>query len=252
MFVAKLTSDGDVAWAKMVTGAGNQVVEALAVDVRDEIAVAGWFTGELPLAAAPMAAHGKSDAFVAKLASDGSVSWSAAYGDAEAQVATSLAIDPVTNDVVVGGGFAGSIDLGGGPMAAANGGYEIFVARLTQDGEHQAGAAFLGEGTQLPSDIAVTERGEILMVGSYTGALDFGRGWMVATAYDDAFVARLDGELNGVWSHRFGGHGAVKANAVAAQGALAIVGGSYACAVSLGGDTLIAKPQGIFVAAFER
>ncbi|WP_437297123.1 SBBP repeat-containing protein [Sorangium sp. So ce426] len=66
-FFAKLTPNGDTAWAKSFGDAAEQRARAVAVDELGAIALTGSFSGRIDLGGDPMMSSGGADAFVAKL-----------------------------------------------------------------------------------------------------------------------------------------------------------------------------------------
>jgi hypothetical protein len=94
-----------------------------------------------------------------------------------------------------------------------------------------------GDGNaQYVTDVAVDATGNIFVVGTFLGTLDFGVGGALTTADDyDAFLAKLDADGNPLWSIRFGGTGPDRIESVSltAEGD-PVVGGSHSGAFSIG------------------
>ncbi|MDI1437346.1 hypothetical protein [Polyangium sorediatum] len=126
LYLAKLDPQGRTLFARGFRGSAYSPL--LAVDASGEVRLGGGFQGTLHLGDAPLEASG-DDVFLAKLASDGTTLWRHGYGDDEFQAASSLAVDPQGNTLVIGS-FRGTLDFGGGPLV----GHEpsdAFLAKLS-------------------------------------------------------------------------------------------------------------------------
>ena len=91
------------------------------------MAITGGFGGTVDLGGGALTGAGSRDVFVAKLSSGGSHIWSKSFGDAGTQDANAIAIDAAGN-VIVTGGFGGSLDFGGGPISST--GNDMFIAKF--------------------------------------------------------------------------------------------------------------------------
>lgn len=69
-------------------------------------------------------------------ATGGTHLWSRRYGDPSTQQNAALAVDNAGN-ILVGGSFYGTVDLGlGGGALVSAGGADVFLAKLDPNGEH--------------------------------------------------------------------------------------------------------------------
>jgi hypothetical protein len=129
IFVAKLDPNGNHVWSKGFGGGGAQSAYAMAIDSAGNVAITGVFELTMDLGGGPLTSAGNVDIFVAKLDSSGNHVWSKRFGDASVSVVSATAIDSAGN-VVVAGGFGGTLDFGNGPLVSA-GGHDVFLAKLT-------------------------------------------------------------------------------------------------------------------------
>ncbi len=130
------------AWSTPLGGVGEASASS-AVATRDSVTVGGSVSGAFP----GEAAHGQGDAFVARLRTDGSVSWVRQFGtiDFEGVHALATAAD--------GGLFAAGVTQGTLEAGhVSGGGGELFVTRLEDDGRsrwvRQLGPATLVESLE--------------------------------------------------------------------------------------------------------
>jgi hypothetical protein len=157
-----------------------------------------------------------------------------------------VAIDPRTGNVIMTGGFGGSVNFGGG---AVTGG--IFLAGYDSSGNYLWARGY-GTSSTVDSGLSLTidATGNLAMGGAvYAGALDLGGGWMIGNGNPNLFVANfnLDGNTPPVhrWSRRAGAgmNGVSQANAVALDtlGHM-LVGGTFQMTVDFGGTSSTSPP----------
>ncbi len=128
--------------------------------------------------------------------------WSKRFGGQLNQVANGIMSDATGNAVVVGS-FDVSVDFGGGQLTAF-GHDDAFVAKLGADGAHLWSKRFGNGHFQTANAVAIDAAGNIVVAGSFRGAIDLGGGQLDSAGVLDVFVAKLDPNGNHVWSKRFG------------------------------------------------
>ena len=171
--------------------------------------------------------------------------WSKNFGGNGEEIITSLAVDPSNGDIIGTGYFRDTIDLGGGPMAST-GGDDIFLFRLTADGQHVWSKRF-GDGSyQTPYSLALDSTGAIYIVGEMAGSIDFGDGKPVTSkGSQDAFVAKFDPDGKIVWSRLFGDAETQSGKSVAITPTnQVIVAGTFYGFIPLTGMELPSNPNG--------
>jgi len=131
VFVAKFTvATGAYIWAKHVTGSGFESATGVAIDRAGDIAVTGNFDQTIDFGGGARTSMGSGDIFVAKLSgASGAQLWSRSYGSTGNDTGNAVAVDGNRN-VVTTGYVSRTVDLGGGPLAAA-GAVNAFVVGLT-------------------------------------------------------------------------------------------------------------------------
>lgn len=137
--------------------------------------------------------------------------WSKSFGDMGEDLVTGIAFDPATGEIIVTGYFRTSIDFGGNLMGST-GSNDIFLARLTADGQHIWSKRFGDAESQSAQAIALDKEGFIYIAGDVAGSVDFGDGKPVTSKGGrDAFVAKFDPAGNVLWSRLFGDAGSQEA-----------------------------------------
>ena len=167
--------------------------------------------------------------------------------------ATAVAVD-ASGNVVVAGAFAGTVDLGGGPLTAQGAAANVFVASFDCGGALRWSKAF-GVPTQANdavAAVAVDAAGNILVAGQFEGTIDFGAGPLTSLK-TDGFVAKLSPAGDGLWSKRYGD---VKsqdlASGIAADAAgNVIVTGIFEGTVDFGGGAIHGDGHDLFLLALD-
>jgi len=236
VFLAKLDGDGGHLWSKSFdTNLGT--IQAIAVDSAGGIVVAGFFYGTVDFGGGPFASAGGQDIFVARFDGGGAHMWSKRFGDGSAQAATGIAMDSA-GDILLAGRFLGALDLGGGPLTSA-GGADVFVAKLDGTGGHVWSRSFGDAADQGATAIAADAAGGAVVVGDFSGSLNFGGGSLTSSGGDDIFVVKLDSSGGHAWSRSFGDAVDQHGRSVAVDGAGGVlIGGDFAGAVDFGGGAM--------------
>ncbi len=105
-------------------------------------------------------------------------------------------------------------------------------------------------------DVAVGPNGEVVMVGTFIGDIDFGGGPISATVGQDIYVAKLDAMGNHVWSKGFGNVNMNPSGFLSSQLVYGVtiapnghifLTGTVAQDISFGGPTLTAQGLDLFI-----
>jgi hypothetical protein len=158
---------------------------------------------------------GQEDAYVTKLAADGSYLWTLTFGGASSQTfATALAVSG--NALVVAGGYTNEVDFDPGPgvqnrAAGVPDNYAGFVLALTREGAFRWESSFVGSSGCTVGALALDEDGSIYGAGAYDGQCDFdpGPGADLHTSVNgnrNGFLLKLGGEDGrALWAKTYGG-----------------------------------------------
>jgi hypothetical protein len=241
---------GEHLWSARFGDAGQQIGYAVAVDALANMVVAGSFGGSVDFGGGVLTSAGQRDFFVAKLGPDGSHIWSKRFGDASDQYDPALAVD-VWGDVIVVGGFEGTIDFGGGALTHAGGG-DVFVAKFGPGGVHLWSKRFGDGDVQKANAVAVDATGNVVITGILRGTTNFGGGSLTSAGINDVFVAKFTPDGAHVWSKWFGDAGNQFSTgvAVAPLGRVAVTG-NFEGTVDFGGGALTSGGDyDIFLATF--
>lgn len=176
-FVAKLDTDGMPLWGgPVLSGAGSSNVKAMSVDAFGKAYVVGSFSGTENYNYSDISSKvGSQDAFVTKVDA-ATTEWIKGYGDAsDFQEASAVTIDK-NGGVIFAGSFRGAADFGGGPVASAMGGMELFLTTVDKNGGYVASKSFAAPDRTFVKGMCLSSAGDVLMIGTFFGQLDFGTG----------------------------------------------------------------------------
>jgi hypothetical protein len=118
--------------------------------------------------------------------------------------------------VIVYGDWTKELNLGGNTWSDPTGRRHLFVTRIPSTSPVVTG--FCGGGADCTAGAsAIAKNADVVLTGRFSGTWDLGTGGeVVAPTDDDAFVLRLDSELNPLWVSSLSGAGAQVATAAAA------------------------------------
>jgi hypothetical protein len=190
-FVVKLDSAGAHVWSRRFGGSDFDRGHEVAVDSGGNVVVAGQFTGTVDFGAGPRRSTGFFDSVVMKLAAgNGSHLWSTNFASSWDDVADTVAVDGA-GDVIVGGFFQETIDLGGGPLQSA-GLSDVYVVKLGGvTGAHRWSRRYGGSENQFGYGAAATANGTVLLTGLFGGTADFGSGAVTSVGSGDVFLVSV-------------------------------------------------------------
>lgn len=200
-FLAKLAPNGaSLVYSTYVGGSQSEVGNAIALDRDGAAYVAGRTDStDFPTTTRDtLPIRGGGDAFVAKLAADGS-QWiyASVIGGFAIDVANGVAVDPTGSAYVVGETRSDNFPATEGAyQTMRRGTSDAFFARLSVDGTQLLYASFYGgEGQDSANAVAIDSRGLAVFGGQTTSAslpVTFSAYQARPALLPDAFVARMD------------------------------------------------------------
>jgi hypothetical protein len=198
--LARFDANGQARWGKMFSGNRSVLGMRLVPAPEDRIAAIGEFEGKVDFGGGPI----ESDqgylinTYVALFDGKGNWIWNQRIGG-DQTIATGVAVDP-SGAVLVGGWFVRYVDFGAGPVQGVQ--TSVFIAKYAASGALQLHRAYLGSGAGASIAALTTDSaGDFIIGGSFDKKLDLGAGPM--TGSYAAFVAKLDGSGNVLWSKSF-------------------------------------------------
>ncbi len=257
IFIAKYNgATGDHIWSKSFGYAAEDTGYGLAVDSRDDsVIVTGRFAGVVDFGGGYylQSDGGTWDTFVAKYRSDGVHVWSKNFLSDSPDQGYGVATDRSGN-VFVTGTFMGSVDFGAGYLTSASLSYDVFLAKLDSAGNYKWARRFGNTGSDIGYSVAADNGGNVVVTGSFYGAVDFGGGLHASAGLGDIFVAKYDTDGNYLWSDSMGGTGLDVAYGVGVDRVTneVVITGYFQGSVNFGGGLLTSfGSDDIFVAKYD-
>jgi len=259
-FLVRLTQAGGYVWGTYLGGGVGDRDAFVAVGDANSVYVMGTTesTGWAVRGYDTTFGGGDSDAFVARLTSDGWHLWSTYLGGEGKDTAAGIAVD--SSGAVYAGGSTNSPGWarGGFDTTLGDAYSDGFVAKLTGEGNHVWSTYVGAENGELADDICLDEAGNVYMVGD----VYVGEGWKaspwVSGGFDttftggnyDGFIIKLTSSGAHAWSSFVGGTGDEGCSGVAVNpaGDVFVVGGTASAAWTSGGfDTTLKGEEDAFV-----
>lgn len=230
-------------WSRGLGDSAFDQVAGVALDDFGNVFAAGSFQGTVDFGGGNMVSAGERDVFLVKYAPDGTHLWSQRFGDADVDIVHALAVDALGNVVIVGG-FRGSIDFGGGGGGIAAGINDVFIAKFAPNGAPLWANVYGSTQHDYALAVAIDASGNVIVTGGFHGTVDFGGGGLVSAGDLEAFFAKYDANGAHQWSQRFGGTGSDVGTELAADASGDIVfGGLFSNTVDFGGGSFISAGQ---------
>lgn len=259
VFLSKLDPSGAPLWSKTFGASDVELVKDLAVDQVGRVVIAGEFNSSaITFGGEMIMSKGSADIFVAKLDQGGGHVWSKGFGNTTDamgdDVAYGMALDGDDN-VLLTGAASGNISFGGSPLTC--GSHSIWIAKLEPGGDHVWSKCFDAGSDSAGHNITSDLVGDVYVVGTFNGTVDFGCMEPITGDNDTIFLAkfsRADGTCN--WVKGFGGTAELSGEVTVGllgEGALMISGGfTGSMAIT---DSLVLTTNGntypdVFVAKF--
>jgi hypothetical protein len=253
IFVAKFSASGAHQWSQRfesTESTSGYYLSGLAVDGSGNVVVSGGFKGAMDLGGGNLVSAGGFDTFLANYNASGAYQWSKRIGNTDDDFVGGPSVDGSGN-VFVTGSFQSTVNVGGGNLVSA-GDYDIFLAKYNASGAHQWSRRFGSADGQFGHGVGVDGSGNVCLMGTFDGTVDFGGGNLVSAGNFDIVLAKYT--ANGVhrWSKRLGSPGYESDKAVAVDGSGNVfLTGSFDGTVDFGGGNLVSAGKfDIFLAKF--
>jgi outer membrane protein assembly factor BamB len=225
LLVARFGPEGELRWVKglVPTSAQRTQVGAVAVDPSTgDVLLSGtsagfkWGASQLP-----------EGPFLARLSSEGEVGWVRAFPGEGPLTVAAMAVEHASGDVVVAGDFAGRRGFGLEEHTVPRDRLGAFVARFSASGTPSWSRAYGARGGDASARaVAVDAFGEVVVAGSYSGAVTLAGTTFVTVQPRTPFVLKLSREGAPRWSREVSGADGV-AQAVAVGPDRVFVSGTY-------------------------
>jgi len=203
VFIAKLSNAGVWLWAKSAGGILEDYGLSIVLDTNGNSYIIGYFQSTATFGNTTLTSQGSYDIFVAKLNNNGVWQWAKKAGGSFVEIGTSITLDNSGN-IYITGYFQGSPTFGNTEIIS-QGGYDIFVAKLSNNGIWQwaisAGSVWSDNG----NGIAGNANGDTYIIGTFRGTVIFGNTTLVSAQSSEVFIAKLSNVGVWLWAKSAGG-----------------------------------------------
>ncbi|HUP14789.1 MAG TPA: SBBP repeat-containing protein [Acidimicrobiia bacterium] len=238
VFVTKLDPSGSPIFSTYLGGSSGEVAGGIAVDSQGDVYLnGGTSSSDFPVTAGAFQTvyAGASDAFVAKLASDGSGLVYATYlGGNDGDGGIRIAIDGEGSAYAIGGAGFNFPTTEGSLQPTKPGDFDGYVAKFTPNGSALVYSTYLGGlSNDFVKDVAVNEAGQAYVVGQSEsgGTVPEVNVLEDCSAAPEAYIAKLSADgSTAIYATCLGTNMGRIANAVALDG----LGGAYLTGWDLG------------------
>jgi len=227
-FILKLDAGGNFIWVKQMACSNPVYINKIVLNTLGELYAVGYFKGTMTLDTSSgtlsLVSSGNFDAFVLKLDVNGNAIWAQKFGYFERDQANDVLID-ANGDLLVIGGFTRKVDFDNSDAvfeltSFSTDNQDIFLLKLSPDGDFIWVKQFGGTGEDYAESITVGQSGAIYMTGYYKrGTADFDPGpdtFILPNpgVYDKIFVVKLTADGDFVWVKQTDGFHFTRGNTI--------------------------------------
>jgi hypothetical protein len=235
IFIGKITTNGVWNYYYANSGVAGLIYSEDAVtDKNGNIIVTGYFYGNVLFGNDTLKSNGSSDIFIAKMNQTGTWLWAKSAGSKGIDEAKSVCTDSSEN-IYITGIFDKDINFGS-DLLVNQGLSDIFIVKLSKNGEWIWAKSAGGGGTDISRSIEYDKSGSIVIAGLFQNSINFENFTLNSAGDNDIYISKLD--LNGsfLWAVRGGGNQSdeLKAISIDRNGKIYIVG-SYESNAAFGG-----------------
>jgi hypothetical protein len=169
------------------------------IDPDGNVFWAGMFQGTLDTGCRTLFSAGGCDIFLVKYDRDGVCVWDSVFGDPSLQSCSDVTSDPFGNVIIVGG-FIGTVDFGGDPLSTGS----FYIAKFDADGMHIWSDEYAITGGIVGHSVTTDASGNIIIAGTLSGTVDVGDGARTSAGGDDVFLAKFSPSGTCDWSRNYG------------------------------------------------
>ena len=168
VFVAKLTSSGQLIFSTYLGGSDNDNCNSVITDDLDNIFISGnTKSGNFPLKASfDSSLNGISDVFIAKFTSSGILSWSTYLGGSSYEITNSINIDSRNNVILNGYTASSDFPVKNAYNSTFGGSIDTFITKFTNNGQLTWSTFFGGLNSDFSRTSTIDSFDNIILAGT--------------------------------------------------------------------------------------
>ena len=209
VFIAKLDSSGEWLWANSADGDGGDSAYDMAINSNGLVSIAGAYTGQIQFGTHSLSSTFEDQSFVSFISSQNGT-WMGAT-NLEADLVRITGVSSFENgDFAIVGYFSGSMSLGSTNLQSYVDEQDIFVSRISSNGNWVWAVSAEGNGQDCAFDVTIGSNDKVVVVGHFMStSITFGDNYLYNTnSWEpdwDIYVAWLDS--SGEWQGAIGATG---------------------------------------------
>lgn len=189
-------------WAKSAGGNKWDLGRSIALDAAGNQYITGEFYTTATFGATNLTSVGGSDIFITKLDAAGNFVWARQAGSTSTDIGWAIAVDAAGNQYVTGY-FSGTASFGGIQLSTgANYNDNIFIAKLSPDGNFLWARQAGGLSSDYGYGITVDGSGNCYLTGQAVAPANFGT--ITLNGSNNIFVTKMDTDGNFLWATQCG------------------------------------------------
>jgi len=242
-FVARLTRNGKVLWARLAGGAGTDRFHGLVNDGSGGVVVTGFFerTATFRGSSTTLTSAGERDVVVARYDASGGLSWASQAGGSRSDQGNAVDRDPSADTIVVAGAFnSADATFGALDKVSSAGRGDVFVTKMDSAGKFGWVTTGGGPADDAALGLTADNNGNAMITGYFQGNATFGSKSLVSRGAQDMYLLRLSSTGEEVFFAPVGGDNTISIGrgVVIAANKRALAVGSFDGDLAYGGVDL--------------
>ena len=207
IYVVKLSTTGDVIWARSAGGTGTDAALGVAVDTTGNVYVTGYFKTQATFDTTTVTGSATiGNFFLAKYSSSGHLLWIVDEDATKWSGGKVLELDNAGNPIVAG--ILWETGTFGTTTLTSKGKGDPFVAKYSANGDFVWAMNFGGIDYDLVTDMVVNDKNEIFLAGQFKESIPTIKNWfgtsLSAIGKQDAFVVKIKSTGAVAWGEGLG------------------------------------------------
>jgi len=234
IFLAKYDSNGNFVWVKYFTGTYINQALTIKTDAAGNCYFGAVFQETINYnyngIDQTIEGAGQNDFFIAKIAPNGTYNWIKTFGGEGSEYCKAIDVS-TTGEIIITGNYNTTLDFNPGEEVfnlTSQGSDDIFLLRLTTDGEFIWAKSFGGQDIDDGDAVSFDHLGYIYFTGRFRSTARFNSGTnheLISNGTTDVCVAKLDSLGQIIWINAFGGDSYDDSNSIIAD----VNGDVYVC-----------------------
>ncbi|MBK9249650.1 MAG: hypothetical protein IPM69_16405 [Ignavibacteria bacterium] len=252
IFLAKLTTDGTILWAKSAKGNGFDEGRAITTDSIGNIICTGWYQSPtLSFDKITLKNNGLRDVYVAKYSPLGEVMWAQGLGAESSESGSAIATDSAGNIVVAGDFRSPKLTIGIAILPnSSKDNSDAFVAKLDAKGKFLWAKSMGGNLGDAATCLTIDHQGNVIVGGFFASSvLRFKSITFANQGNYDVFIVKYNPSGTFLWAKSYGGDELDNINSISSdsEGNIYCFGGFGSHKITFGDISLIGTQAASYV-----